>query len=169
MSDVVDRPRPKRRRSRNVEKVRNIDPLANWAYSPIIMSEHERHEAANETTIRRQLPPLPDGLSWPTDDFDKGSQHFGKRGGIASYLKEVWKPLLPYIDMPTMRSHYPRTAKAIDNHRLNLPPELLPPTKPELINRKAADIPNPSERPWHVQHALRMRAYRARKNSKSFP
>lgn len=81
---------------------------------------------------RHILKPLPKGLTWPRprlpnvpddkrqdDDYDR-SDHFGKHGGIKLYLKEVWRELIPYIDMPTMREWWPAAGKAIDLRRKKL-------------------------------------------------
>ena len=86
--------------------------------------------------MRKELPALPEGFTWPDEDFDK-SPHFGKRNGIVRYLEDTWKPFidLKLIDMPTLRDHYPVTAKAVDNHRRNIPPELLIPTIEEVNDR----------------------------------
>lgn len=132
---------------------------------PSIMHSKERRKAARETTSKRELPPLPtlpDGLSWPADDFDK-SPECGKWGGLERYLRQVWESLIPHIDMPTLRAHWPRLGEAIDRQRSKLSPELLPPLKPEITDRKAAAIPNRGERPWRLEQTLKMRAYRARK------
>lgn len=120
---------------------------------------------------RRKLPLLPKGLSWPSGDFNQ-SPHFGKAGGIARYLEEVWKPLIAagVVDMPTLRRRYPSTAKAVDNHRRKLAehaPELLPPVERELTDRAAAATPKRGDRPARLEWALKQRAYRARRRMRN--
>lgn len=131
--------------------------------------------ADDTVAYRHPLPPLPDGLTWPhprraevpasdrtDDDFDQAPE-CGKWGGLERYLRRVWEPLIPYIDMPTMREHWPAAAAAIKRQRSKLPKELLPAVQTEVTDRIAAAIPERRDRPWHVEKALQMRDYRARK------
>jgi tetratricopeptide (TPR) repeat protein len=115
--------------------------------------------------FRHELKPLPEGLSWPRHDFPKETQYYNKPGGRDRYIKEVWGPLSQYIDMPTLRERWPRAAEAIDRARPKLSPEILPPIKRELTDRVAAAVLDAGARPWRVEHALRMRASRARKKA----
>ena len=112
---------------------------------------------------RHELPLLPEGLSWPRDDFDQAPEFSSKKGGLARYLTRVWKPLIPYIDMATMREHWPAAARAITRQRRKLPAELLPPVQREVTDRAAAAVPTPGDRPTRVSWALNQRAYRARR------
>jgi tetratricopeptide (TPR) repeat protein len=95
-------------------------------------------QARGSSELRHTLPPLPDGLSWPQEDFDQSTE-FGKRGGLVRYLK-VWKPLIAagVIDMPTLRKFYPKAAKAVDNHRQGLPAELTIPTIKQVNDQALA-------------------------------
>jgi tetratricopeptide (TPR) repeat protein len=121
--------------------------------------------ARGSPEFRHALHPLPKGLSWPRDDYDQAPE-FNAWHGLPRYLERVWKDLIPFIDMPTLREHWPRLGEAIDRQRKKLPPELLPPVKKELTDRKAAAFPNPRERPAHVDWALRNRVFRARQKDR---
>jgi hypothetical protein len=84
----------------------------------------------------RQPKPLPEGLSWPQEDFDKAPE-YGKWGGLARYLERTWRPLIPYIDMPTLREHWPRLGEAIDRQRSKLPKDVpLPRLKEEVVDQE---------------------------------
>ena len=85
------------RRSRN--EVRALPALADWQPPSV---------------------PLPNGLTWPTEQFDK-SPEFQKRGGILRHLERVWRTLIAagVVDMTLMRAFYPSTARAVDSFKYN--------------------------------------------------
>jgi Flp pilus assembly protein TadD len=104
-------------------------------YNPDIIDGTTPTQARGTPEFRHKLQPLPEGLNWPREDYSQAPE-YKSWGGIARYLERVWKPLLPYIDMPTLREHWPQTAKAIDLHRAKLPKELLPPLKQEVVDQE---------------------------------
>lgn len=133
-------------------------------------------QASDAPAPRRPLPPLPEGLSWPRprrpnvsdahrtdDDYDRAPE-FNKWRGLESYLKRVWKPFIPYIDMPTMRDHWPAAATAIDRQRSRL---LLKgvalPLKLEEVNDRALE--SRSVRP---EDAARLGAALGRRRAKEW-
>jgi hypothetical protein len=134
-------------------------------------------QTSRQPAARHPLPPPPEGLSWPRprlpgvleadrtdDDYDR-AEECGQPGGLKRYLERVWgETRLQHIDMPTLREHWPRLGEAIDRQRRQLAAKQmkLPALKPELTNRVATEIPK-RDRPWHVEKALQMRAYRARR------
>jgi tetratricopeptide (TPR) repeat protein len=90
---------------------------------------------ATAPKVGANLPPLPDGLDWP-QDFNR-SPHFKKKGGLLRYL-EAWRPIIAIgaIDMPLLRQHWPKAAAGVDNHRLEIPEELLIPTIEQANDQK---------------------------------
>ena len=99
-------------------------------------------EEATAPTGSANLPPLPEGLVWPPD-FDR-SPHFRKKGGLQRYL-EAWRPIIAAgaIDMPLLRQHWPKAATGVDNHRQEIPEDLLIPTIEQANDRdlKSEHIP----------------------------
>jgi len=119
-------------------------------------------EAREQAAPRHPLSPLPEGLSWPVD-YDQAPE-FNKWRGLQTYLRR-WQPLIAakLIDMPTMREHWPAAAEAIDRQRRKLPPELLPPTLPE-VNDRALE----GERPIRPEEVARLGAALGRRKAKEW-
>jgi hypothetical protein len=118
------------------------------------------HEVTCPAEIRHPLPPLPKGLSWPETDYNEAPE-FNKPGGVARYFKRVWKSLIPYIDMPTMREHYPIAAKAMDNHRTKLETKLRITTLPQLNDQVVSSEWIPTRDAKRVAEAKRRRMKKA--------
>jgi tetratricopeptide (TPR) repeat protein len=176
-------------RKRFVERIRAIhqDSPA-WATEPVLASLNAYNQVVADAPIstqpagapefRHELPTLPEGLSWPRprlpgvaeaertdDDYDRAPE-YGKWRGLESYLRRVWEPLIPHIDMPTLRERWPRLGEAIDRQRRKLPADLLIPVKKQVTDRLAAAHAKPGDRPARVDWALRNRAYRARQKER---
>jgi tetratricopeptide (TPR) repeat protein len=131
-------------------------------YAVVNIGDTTSTQARGTPEFRHALQPLPKGLTWPREDFDKAPEH-GEMGGLKRYLERVWKDLIPFIDMPTLRERWPRLGQAIDRQRGKLPSVLLPPVKKQMTDWAAAAVQNRGDRPLRVERALRMRAYRARR------
>jgi tetratricopeptide (TPR) repeat protein len=170
-TDVVD-DSDRRYTIENLSDIAKLQPAhAEKDFAPMLREGFEQAQGeatapavASPREFRHALKPLPEGLSWPQNDFGKKEPEFNKPGGAERYIKRVWVPLAPYIDMPTLRERWPRAAEVIDRNRPKLAEISLPPVKRELTDRIVAAIPNPGDRPARVEWALRNRAYRARHN-----
>ncbi|HTI83469.1 MAG TPA: hypothetical protein VL614_23695 [Acetobacteraceae bacterium] len=115
-------------------------------------------------------PPLPDGMSWPTETYAQA--HRERREGIVQFLDRVWQPLIKAgaVDLRTLRARDPSAAKGIDNYKRRvdpasgklgrLPPHLDIPTKKQLNDRLAEMIATPGDRPARLDWALRARRKR---------
>jgi hypothetical protein len=135
-------------------------------------------QTSGAPATRHKLQPLPEGLAWPRprlpgvpdvdrndDDYDRAPE-CGRPGGLERYLRRVWEPLIPHVDMPTLREHWPRLGEAIDRQRRKLPPDLLPSKNADRVDREVAGIPRKGDRPVRLDRTLKMRAYRARRKSR---
>jgi tetratricopeptide (TPR) repeat protein len=129
--------------------------------------------AARAATARADInsspPPLPTGLTWPTETYSASPEAKRGGGGIVAYLERVWLPLLQsapgVLDLRTLRAVDPSAAMGVNNHKRGgklLPAHLHIPTERELNDRALAAFDKPGERPARLDWIARKRAQQAK-------
>jgi hypothetical protein len=113
------------------------------------VSRRARHEARVAKEWQPPSVPLPGGLQWPVEQFDK-SPEFQKRGGIERHLDRVWRSLIEAgkVDMGILRAFYPSTALGIDSLKKRggkLPDDLVIPQVSPGSGRRLAGWRSPPQ------------------------
>jgi len=121
------------------------------------------------------VPPLPSGLTWPTETYSKAHEAFGE--DIVAYLDRVWLPLTRtgVVTLAVLRARDKSAAEAINNYsrpdaktgeRKRLPARLDIPTAKEANDRALAADPELAQRDPRLAQVVVSRAIRRLKSER---